>query len=63
MRNINAWMFVTLDGVMEAPEEWVIADDEMFAAMEAREEHRRYAPVQERRHLAHLPALRIPDPE
>lgn len=35
MRKINSWMFVTLDGVMEAPEEWVIADDEMFAAMEA----------------------------
>ena len=35
MRKINAWLFVTLDGVMEAPENWVIADDEMFGAMEA----------------------------
>ncbi|MDT4970051.1 MAG: hypothetical protein QOG22_194 [Pseudonocardiales bacterium] len=35
MRKINAWLFVTLDGVIEAPEKWVIADDDMFAAMEA----------------------------
>jgi dihydrofolate reductase len=35
MRNVNAWLYVTLDGVMEAPEKWVIADDEMFGAMEA----------------------------
>jgi dihydrofolate reductase len=35
VRKINSWMFVTLDGVVEAPEEWVIADDEMFAAVEA----------------------------
>jgi dihydrofolate reductase len=28
-------VFVTLDGVTEAPENWVIADDEMFGAMEA----------------------------
>jgi dihydrofolate reductase len=35
MRNINAWMFVTLDGVVEAPEKWVMADDEMFADTEA----------------------------
>jgi dihydrofolate reductase len=35
MRKINAWLFVTLDGVTEAPENWVIADDEMFGAMEA----------------------------
>jgi dihydrofolate reductase len=35
MRNVNAWLFLTLDGVMEAPEKWVIADDEMFGAMEA----------------------------
>ena len=34
MRKINAWLFVTLDGVTEAPENWVIADDEMFGAME-----------------------------
>jgi dihydrofolate reductase len=27
-------MFVTLDGVMEAPENWVIADDAMFGAIE-----------------------------
>ncbi len=35
MRKINAWLFVTLDGVIEAPEKWVIADDEMFSAAEA----------------------------
>jgi dihydrofolate reductase len=34
MRKINAWIYVTLDGVMEAPENWVIPDDEMFGAME-----------------------------
>jgi dihydrofolate reductase len=35
MRKLNAWLFVTLDGVIEAPENWVIADDAMFGAMEA----------------------------
>ena len=35
MRNINAWLFVTLDGVTEAPENWVMPDDDMFGAMEA----------------------------
>jgi dihydrofolate reductase len=35
MRKLNAWLFVTLDGVIEAPEKWVIADDEMFGAVEA----------------------------
>ena len=35
MRNVNAWLFVTLDSVIEAPENWVIADDDMFGAMEA----------------------------
>jgi len=35
MRKLNAWLFVTLDSVIEAPEKWVIADDDMFAAMEA----------------------------
>jgi dihydrofolate reductase len=35
MRKLNAWLFVTLDGVIESPENWVIADDEMFGAMEA----------------------------
>lgn len=35
MRKINAWLFVTLDSVIEAPEKWVMADDEMFAAIEA----------------------------
>ena len=34
MRNVNARLFVTLDSVIEAPENWVKADDEMFAAME-----------------------------
>ena len=35
MRNVNAWLFVTLDNVIEAPEKWVIADDAMFGAMQA----------------------------
>jgi dihydrofolate reductase len=35
MRKINAWLFMTLDGVIESPENWVIADDEMFGAMES----------------------------
>ena len=35
MRKINSWLFVTLDGVIEAPENWVIADDDMFGAVEA----------------------------
>jgi dihydrofolate reductase len=35
MRNINAWLFMTLDNVIESPENWVIADDDMFAAVEA----------------------------
>ena len=35
MRKVNAWLFVTLDNVIEAPENWVIADDAMFAASEA----------------------------
>jgi dihydrofolate reductase len=35
MRKINAWLYVTLDSVIEAPEKWVIADDDMFGAMEA----------------------------
>ena len=35
MRKVNAWLFVTLDGVIEAPEKWVIADDAMFGAAEA----------------------------
>jgi dihydrofolate reductase len=34
MRNLNARLFVTLDSVIEAPENWVKADDEMFAALE-----------------------------
>ena len=35
MRNLNARLFVTLDNIIEAPENWVRADDDMFAAMEA----------------------------
>jgi dihydrofolate reductase len=30
MRKLNAWQYVTLDGVVEAPENWVMPDDEMF---------------------------------
>jgi dihydrofolate reductase len=35
MRKINAWLYMTLDGAIESPEKWVIADDDMFGAMEA----------------------------
>jgi hypothetical protein len=35
MRNLNARMFITLDSVIEAPENWVKADNDMFEAMEA----------------------------
>lgn len=35
MRNLKAWLFVTLDGVMEAPEKWVMFNDEMGASTEA----------------------------
>jgi dihydrofolate reductase len=35
MRKLHAWLFMTLDGVIEAPERWVLPDDAMFAAAEA----------------------------
>jgi dihydrofolate reductase len=31
MRKLKAWQYVTLDGVVESPEKWVMPDDEMFA--------------------------------
>lgn len=30
MRKLKAWQYVTLDGVVEAPERWVMPDDGMF---------------------------------
>lgn len=30
MRNLTAWLYITLDGVVEAPEKWVMPDEEMF---------------------------------
>ncbi|GAA6527985.1 dihydrofolate reductase family protein [Intrasporangium sp. DVR] len=30
MRQLNAWLYMTLDGVVEAPENWVVPDEEMF---------------------------------
>jgi dihydrofolate reductase len=30
MRELRAWLYVTLDGVVEAPENWVMPDDQMF---------------------------------
>src|ERR687895_920833 len=30
MRKLKAWQYVTLDGVVEAPEKWFMPDDEMF---------------------------------
>jgi len=35
MRKLSAWLYVTLDGVVEAPENWVMPDDEMFAEQTA----------------------------
>jgi dihydrofolate reductase len=31
MRELKAWMYMTLDGVVEAPENWVMPDEKMFA--------------------------------
>jgi dihydrofolate reductase len=30
MRKLRAWQYVTLDGVVEAPENWVMPDEQMF---------------------------------
>lgn len=30
MRKLKAWLYVTLDGVVEAPEDWVLPDERMF---------------------------------
>lgn len=30
MRKLKAWQYVTLDGVVESPENWVMADERMF---------------------------------
>src|SRR5919108_4717542 len=30
MRELKAWIYVTLDGVVDAPEDWVVADELMF---------------------------------
>jgi dihydrofolate reductase len=30
MRKLKAWLYITLDGVVEAPENWVMPDDQMF---------------------------------
>jgi dihydrofolate reductase len=30
MRKLKAWQYVTLDGVVEAPENWVMGDERMF---------------------------------
>jgi dihydrofolate reductase len=35
MRKLKAWLYMTLDGVVEAPEKWVMPDDEMFAEQTA----------------------------
>jgi hypothetical protein len=35
MHQVKARRFVTLDSVIEAPENWVKPDDEMFSALEA----------------------------
>ncbi|MBA3421603.1 MAG: hypothetical protein H0U12_06865 [Thermoleophilaceae bacterium] len=35
MRKIVAWLFLTLDGVVESPEQWVMFHDEMGEAINA----------------------------
>lgn len=35
MRRIVAWLFLSLDGVMESPEQWVMFNDEMGEAINA----------------------------
>ena len=30
MRKLEAWLYMTLDGVVEAPENWVMPDEQMF---------------------------------
>lgn len=35
MRQVAAWMFVTLDGVIESPQQWVMFNDEMGKAIDA----------------------------
>ncbi len=35
MRKLKAWLYVTLDGVVEAPEKWVMGDGKMFAEQTA----------------------------
>jgi dihydrofolate reductase len=35
MRKLKAWLYVTLDGVVEAPENWVMPDEQMFAEQTA----------------------------
>jgi dihydrofolate reductase len=30
MREVKAWLYITLDGVVEAPEKWVMPDQAMF---------------------------------
>jgi hypothetical protein len=29
MRKLKAWQYLTLDGVVEAPENWVMPDEQM----------------------------------
>lgn len=38
MRKTTAWLFVTLDGVVESPEKWVLYNDEIAAAIDAHSE-------------------------
>jgi hypothetical protein len=35
MRKLKAWLYVTRDCVVEAPENWVMPDEEMFAEQTA----------------------------
>lgn len=35
MRTLKAWLYITLDGVVEAPEKWVMPNEAMFAEQTA----------------------------
>jgi dihydrofolate reductase len=35
MRKLKAWQYITLDGIVEAPEKWVMPDERMFEVQTA----------------------------
>ena len=45
MRTIASWLFITLDGVVEAPETWVIYNEQMGEAIDQQALSRRHPPA------------------